>query len=367
MLVFKAKQPILLNHSLMKAPTTQKPKPAVTTEDIARRTGLSKMTVSRVLNNHPYVSVETRKKVMDAVKDLGFRPNTLAKRFFTGKTRLVGLIIPIEYMFSSFYFKELFQGVLECAEEKEYDILLHNSTSPRKTPIEKCLDLVQGKLVEGLLVAAPMTYDDYPLRLTHESIALVVLGETSCGDKVNRVIIPNRAGAADAVGRLIKAGHRRIAIATFGPDHVESKERFLGYRDALQSGGIAYDESLVVPAEYNRRDAFKGVRELMKTHPDVTAIFACNADMALGAADALFSLNLSMPTDVSVVAFDDCDEMEDHEPPIAAVRQFPYKLGYAACEMLLKTLATDSRPKKPQSKIIETEFMERLSMGPARK
>lgn len=339
---------------------------AVTTKDIAERTGLSKMTVSRVLNNHPYVSPETKKKVMDAVRDLGFRPNTLAKRFFTGKTKLIGVVIPLEYMFSSFYFKELFQGMLECAEEWGYDILLHNSRSRRKPPLEKCLDLVKGKLVEGLLVAAPMNYDTYPVKLANDDVPLVVTGETPQPQKVNCVAIPNRAAARDAVRRLTALGHKRIAVVTFDDTHLESRERLAGYRDALKDAGIAFDEDLVVPAHYNRLEAFRAVVTLLKERPDVTAVMAINADMALGAADACRTLGVKIPDHLSLLAFDDCAEMEQNDPPISAVRQFPYKVGYDACLLLLRMLSGEEKLRRNERKLIDTEFMERRSIAAPR-
>ncbi len=347
----------------MKKATPRKPAHTVTTKDIADRTGLSKMTVSRVLNNHPYVSEETRRKVMAAVRELGFTPNTLAKRFFTGKTRLLGVVIPLEYMFSSHYFKELFQGVLECAEEHGYDMLINDSTSKRMPPLEKCRGLVKGKLVEGLLLAAPMSDDDYPLVLARESVPLVVAGETVCGEKINRVGISNRECARDAVLRLAKLGHRRIAVLTFGEKHQESQERLAGYKEGLQAAGLPTAADLVVPAHYSRREAFEGTQRLRKAHPDVTAILALNEDMAVGAADGLRSMGLNIPGDVSLVSFDDSMEIENYDPPISAIRQFPHRIGYSACRMLIGILEGEARPRKPLSLMIDTEFMERSSMA----
>ncbi|MBN1270444.1 MAG: LacI family DNA-binding transcriptional regulator [Kiritimatiellae bacterium] len=337
----------------------------ITTADVARRAGLSKMTVSRVLNGHPHVSAKTRKKVLDIVGEMGFTPNTLAKRFFTGKTQLIGLIMPFEYMFSSFYFKDLFRGVHAALEEQDYELLIHDSMSAKSPAVDKARDLVRGRLVEGLLVAAPMSFDDYPYRLSQEGIPLVVVGETAHAKKVHRVGIPNRAGSADAVGRLVALGHRRIAILTYDGEHMEAGQRARGYQDALQRAGLAQDPRLVGKGRYRRHQAFEETRRLMQESKDITAIFATNADMALGAAEALRSLKLSIPGDVSLVAFDDCPDLEMWNPPISSVRQYPYKVGYEATQMLLE-LVRAKGPGTPRQQMIGTDFIERDSMAPPR-
>lgn len=349
----------------MKSRRTGKTGQAVTTKDIADATGLSKMTVSRVLNNHPYVSADARKRVQQAVRKLGFRPNALAKRFFTGKTRLIGVVIPLEYMFISLYFKDLFQGVLECAEEAGYDILLHNSASKRIAPFDKCMDMVKGKLVEGLLLVAPMSFDTYPVKLASDGVPLVVMGESGCGEKVNRVAIPNRGSSCEAVSRMISQGHKRIAVLTFDETHVESQERLEGYFEALARAKIKRDDSLVLPAQYDRMMAYRQVQQLMQRKPDVTAIFALNADMAVGAADALHAMEIMIPQQVSLVSFDDNPEMEQGTPPITAVRQFPHKLGHSACDLLIRILSGANPSTSPQTLYIETELIERGSTGPA--
>jgi len=340
-----------------------KKKVTVTTADVARRAGLSKMTVSRVLNDHPYVSAETRTRVMKAVEDLGFTPNTLAKRFFTGKTQLVGLIMPIEYIFSSYYFKDLFRGVMECLEERNYDLLLHDSKSKRITPMDKSRSLVKGRLVDGLLVVAPMNYDEYPAALTDEGIPLVVMGETMNATKVFRVGIPNRKSAADAVTRLIELGHRNIGMLTFDGGHIEAYQRTRGYQDALKKANIAV--SMVGVGHYQRRESYEETMRLLKEHPEITALFAANAEMTMGALDALKELNLKVPEDISVLAFDDCVDFEQVDPPLTAVRQFPYKIGYEAAKMLVEVLDSKTS-EKPRQKIIPTEFMERASLAAPR-
>jgi LacI family transcriptional regulator len=340
-----------------------KKKVTVTTADVAARAGLSKMTVSRVLNDHPYVSDDTRKRVMKAVNDLGFTPNTMAKRFFTGKTQLIGFILPVEYMFSSYYFKELFRGVMNCFEEKNYDLLLYDSKSKRKAPMQKARELVKGRLVDGLLVVAPMEYDEYPYTLTEEGIPLVVMGEATHADQVNRVGIPNRISSEDAVTRLIMMGHRDIGMLTFDGGHLEGSERMLGYQDALSRAQIPYRQELVGIAHYQRREAYQETMRILRDHPEVTALFAANFEMAIGALDALHELERRVPEDISLMVFDDCEELKHTNPPLSAVRQFPYEVGHTAAEMLLESINSKGN-MKPRQHMIETEFIDRKSIMP---
>jgi len=338
----------------------------ITTKDIALRTGLSKMTVSRVLNNHHYVSKETKKKVLDAVEEMGFRPNTLAKRFFTGKTQLLGMVIPLEFMFHSFYFKELFQGVIKRIEEKDYDLMLHDARSPRTPVLEKCLNLVQGKLAEGLLICAPMDYDHYPLELTKQGVPLVVLGATPEINHLNRVYIPNRTTSFDATSYLIGLGHRHIAALVFEQEHIESYERRCGYREALEKAGLPYRENLVGIAHYDRREAAMQTMRMLEENKEVTAVFAMNLDMALGASDAIKAMNLRIPDDISLLVFDDSDDLEKHDPPVSAIRQYPMKMGYAAADMLFKLLDGELGADTVHQQIIETEMIMRDSVAPPR-
>lgn len=336
----------------------------VTMADIAKVTGLSKMTISRVLNNHPYVSAETKAKVEAAVRKLHFQPNILAKRFFTGKTRLIAVVAPIEYMFQSWYFKDLFRGVFDRTEEAGYDVLFHNSASRRRLPADKCLELVRGRLVEGVLVVAPMIHDEYPVELAQQDVPLVVLGESVCGDRVNRVLPPNRSISARMTRYLVERGHRRIALLTFDSTHTESIEREAGYREALNEAGVPLDPTLILPAHYDRTVAYHKIRDLLSQRQDITAIFALNADMAFGAADALRFLKRRIPEDVSLVVFDDGPEVEGWNPPLTAIRQHPFEIGQKACDLLLRLLAQSStRRLRPQTVIVDAEIVERKSVA----
>ncbi len=338
----------------------------MTMADIARTTGLSKMTVSRVLSNHPYVSPETRKKVEAAVRKLGFQPNILAKRFFTGKTQMLSVVAPVQFVFRSRYFENLLQGVFELTEEAGYDVIFHNSASPRWRPEEKCLQVVKGRLVEGLLIIAPMIYDDYPERLARAGIPVVVLGETVCGARVNRVLPPNRAMAAQMTRYLLERGHTRMALLTFDASHVESNEREAGFREAITKAGLAVENELILAVRYDRTAACEAVSALLKRRRDVTAIFALNMDMAFGACDAVKSHGLSIPRDISVVVFDDAPEIERWDPPLTAVRQDAFKIGYEGCHLLLDILAQSTRRSKPQTVVVPAEIIERASVDAAK-
>lgn len=337
------------------------PSKPVTMADIARATGLSKMTVSRVLNNSPLVHPATRKKVEAAMRRLGFRPNILAQRFFTGRTRLLGVVAPLEYIFRSRYFQELFGGIFRRTEENGYDVLFHNAAMQMRSVEDKCLEMVKGRLVEGLLIIAPMIYDDYPKRLLSNGVPLVVLGETVCGDAVNRAVTPNREIAARMTRYLVDHGHRKIALLTFGRDHVESIERETGFRSVVKKAGIL-DTKLILAAQYDRMLAFREVYELLSSRKDVTAVFALNADMALGAADAIKALGLRIPHDVSLAVFDDSPEIEGYDPPLTAIRQHPFEIGYKGCGLLLDLLANPKRTR-PVTIVVEAELVERQSVG----
>lgn len=341
-------------------------KRVVTMADIARVTGLSKMTVSRVLNKHPHVSEATRRKVEAAVRTLGFQPNTLAKRFFTGKTHLLGVVAPLDYMFRSWYFKDLFEGLFERCEQSGYDILLQNSLSPHKPLLDKCLEWTKGRLVEGLLIVAPMTYDVYPVELAQQNIPLVVLGESPVRGKVHSVTATNRTASAEAVQHLIEYGHRKIAVLVYDRTHAESLERETGAREALARAGIKLDPELLLSAQYNRVTAYHRVYELFQRRSDVTAIFALNADMALGAVDAVRALKLSVPDQVSIIAFDDVPEMKELTPPLTAVRQNAFEVAYKGCDLLLQIVNESIHPAKPQTVYVPATLIQRNSVGRAR-
>jgi LacI family transcriptional regulator len=298
------------------------------------------------------------------VRELGFTPNTMAKRFFTGRTQLVALIMPIEFMFSSSYFKDLFRGVLEALEEEEYDLLLHDSRSKRTTPVQKARELVNGKLVDGLLVVAPMAHDEYPSELSAENIPLVVMGETAQADGVSRVGVPNRERSADAVARLIELGHRNIGMLTYDGGHIEASERLKGYEDALEKAGITTHFTGV--GHYERTDAYEETRRMLTEHPEITAIFAANAEMTMGAIDALRALDLRVPDDISLVSFDDCPEFEAMEPSITAVRQDPYRVGLRAAQVLMDLIAGESSAS-PRLELIDATLVERVSTAAPRK
>jgi len=338
----------------------------VTTKDIAEQTELSKVPVSRVSNNHHYGSEETQKDVLDTGKEVGFRPNTLAKRCFTGKTQRLGMIIPLEHMFN-FYFKELFQGAIKRIEEQDYNLMLQDARSSRGPLLNKCRGLVHGNLAEGLLICAPMNYDHYPLELTQEGVPLVVLGATPVSNRVNHADIPNRQVCFDAVSHLIGLGHRRIAALEFEREHIESRERLNGYRDALTNADIGYEANLVGTAHFDRREeAAEQTARILAENNDVTAVFAMNLDLALGAAEAIKKMNLRIPDDISLLSFDDSIELEKHDPPISAIRQHPMRMGYAGADMLFRLINNDLSANKVHQQIIETETMWRESVAPPR-
>lgn len=310
----------------------------MTIGEIAKIAGVSKTTVSRVLNGKPDVSATTSDRIKKIIQDTGFIPNAFAKAINDKKTHTIGLVIPysVSYIFSSQYFSELLRGISTRIDERMYHLMLCYPKSG------SCAEIFKEGRVDGFIVITPSlnqtdTLDE--LKSVNAPFILSSLLPGYMNDAVAYVDIDEREAVRQAIEYLITLGHRRIACV--GEDmSASAQERIAAYRQCLKDHGIPCNE------EYVRLSGAKDLpeagcqlaRELMTLPVPPTAIFCCADMIAIGVYKELHSMGIRIPQDVSVIGFDDIFMCEYLNPPLTTVHQSAYDRGYIITEKLIDYL-----------------------------
>lgn len=307
-------------------------KTILTLKDVAKKTGFSASTVSRVLSDKDCVKAETRAKVLSVVNKLKYTPNTLARGLKLGHSNMIALIIPNIH---NLMFPALTRGVEDAARKQGYMVILCNTDENidvEKTYIQK----MHNQWVDGFLVATMMPCSDH-IRKLHDEGFPVVLTSRSYDTSIDAVVIDNIAAAYNATCYLITKGHRRIAFA-MGPELVLYQDRMEGYRRALEDNGIAFDKSLIM-FETDGLDSFYFLTiQIIKSQNPPDAIFASSDARAVIIMRALHDLKIKIPDDVAVVGFDNVDISGMVEPPLTTVSQPLYEIGALAAKKLIRQI-----------------------------
>lgn len=331
-----------------------------TINDVASRAGVSRQTVSRVINDKPEVSPSTRARVQSVIDELGYQPHAVARSLVTGRTYTLGCISPnlIDYTFAC-----IIEGAQAEARRQGYLVL--TGSAPEVDDVEHLVDEMLRRQVDGLLVLNPHMdgrHRFFP-PLAEEGLAVAYLKNTLKGNKISSVCCDNRQGGYQATRYLIELGHRSIATV-LGPDNEEcTHDRLDGYRRALSEADLAVDPELVVSGDWTATSGFDAVEQLLAAGEPPTAIFAQNDRMAVGAIRALREAGLEVPEKVSVIGFDDIPLASYFDPPLSTVRQPMEESGKLAARMLIKTVQDSSRP--PEQVFTESRLIKRRSCAPA--
>lgn len=337
---------------------------AANLEDIAKKAGVSRSTVSRVINNHPYVRAETRAKVERVITEEGFSPNPAARTLVTQRTRTIGIVIP--HILNAIsgddaYFSTLLRGITEVTSQRDHATLLwlEHSEEDEKRFRERVL---KNRMMDGLIIASA-TCDDplFEHLLNTGTPFLTVERPVQFTEHISYVTVDNRQAARDAVKHLIDHGHRRIATITGNLNISDGEDRLAGYREAFQSAGLPIDPELVIPAKFNRIDGYNQMRRLIERTRDFDAVFAGNDAIALGVMQALNEANMRVPEDVAVIGFDDLHIALQVTPQLTTVHQPIYEKGAAAAHLLLDLI--EGRIDSPQRKLLPTTLVVRQSCG----
>lgn len=331
-------------------------------EYIARIAGVSRSTVSRVINHHPNVRTSTRERVMQVIRENNFRPNLAARSLVTQQTRVLSLVIPqaIAYTFTDPYFPTLLQSVMMKAGEFDYAVMLwignrdedHDRFSER---------VIRNSLFDGLLVASAGTDDPLISYLSEARFPFLLVGPPSM-DNLNYIDVDNESGAFDAVTHLIQVGWQRIGLIT-GPLGMGSAVcRINGYRRALQQSGHNVDEALIVEGAYTEQSGYDAMRTLIGRGVD--AVFCSSDMMTFGALRAIADCGRRVPHDIGVASFDDLPASASTNPPLTTVHQPITGIGIQATQMLIDLLTGRAEP--PYQKILPAHLIVRGSSDPMR-
>jgi LacI family transcriptional regulator, galactose operon repressor len=333
----------------------------VNIEDIARLAGVSRSTVSRVINGHSDVNAQTREVVLRVIEEHNYRPNHAARTLVTQRSRIIGILLPQPpNVLMPFYFPTLLEGIGDTTHVLDYASLLWWGQSGEEEERYTRRILQKNQLMEGLIIATYRVGNPIIERLVETRIPFVMVERPAVlADKVSFVGIDNVQAAQVAVEHLISLGRRRIGHVSGQSNNVDAMDRAIGYRRALEAHGLPFDPNLLIEGEFNHASGYQGMRELLRHGVD--AVFASNDEMALGAMQALEETGAQVPDDIAVVGFDDLFTPSAHLPQLTTVRHPVREKGGRAAELLIGLI--EGTVTAPQHIILPTQLVIRQSCG----
>jgi len=299
----------------------------LTLEDIARLSGVSRSTVSRVINEEENVKDQTRQKVMQVINSYNFQPNLAARGLASGRTNVIGVVIPasVTVIFTDPYFPQLLQGVSAVCNTREYSVMLWLSEPEyERRMISRIL---HNGLVDGVLVASIPMNDPIIESIVESKMPYILIGRHPSA-AVNYLDVDNVQSSRKATMHLVRLGYKRIATITGIQNQISGYDRYQGYLKALQDSNFPSRPELVAEGDFTEEGGYKAMMRLLKYKPD--AVFVASDTMAYGAMRALREANLRIPEDVAIVGFDDLPNSSKTIPPLTTIRQMPSMMGSRA-------------------------------------
>ncbi|MFC0473226.1 catabolite control protein A [Halalkalibacter kiskunsagensis] len=303
--------------------------------DVAREAGVSMATVSRVVNGNPNVKPATRKKVLEAIERLGYRPNAVARGLASKKTTTVGVIIPD---ISSIFFAELARGIEDIATMYKYNIILCNSDQNQDKEIH-LLNTLLEKQVDGIVFMGGHITEEHVEQFKRSPVPVVLAATLDANSEIPSVNIDYRQAVHDAITTLIEKGHNRIGMLSGTlDDPVNGYQKFLGYREAIEGAGLTFDEQLVVIGDYTYDSGIEAMSSFLELEEKPTAIFASTDEMALGIIHGAQDQGYSIPNDFEVLGFDNTRLATMVRPTLSTVVQPMYDIGAVSMRLLTKLM-----------------------------
>ncbi|WP_191556942.1 LacI family DNA-binding transcriptional regulator [Metabacillus idriensis] len=305
-----------------------------TLKDVANLAGVSTATVSNVTNNTKFVSDDVKRKVLNAMETLNYRPNALAKSLRVQETKLIGVLISD---ITNPFFSKVVRGIEYEANKNGYNILLCNTES-NAVKEQEYLDILIGKRIDGLIISSSGNKEEYIKHLESANIPIVFLNRSPESALMKTVMTNNIRGSYLAAEHLINHGYEKISIISGPQTYSTGRDRLIGYKRAMEDYGLPIDEELIKIGNFDIKSGYDLMKELINSGERTDACFIANNSMTLGAYKYIKETNLKIGQDLAIVGYDESDWADIVEPPLSTISQPAYEQGTQAAELVIANI-----------------------------
>jgi DNA-binding LacI/PurR family transcriptional regulator len=334
----------------------------VTTHDIAREAGVSRTTVSHILNNHPGItlSARTRERVLATARKLGYVPNSAAQMLVTGRSLTIGLVLSRPDLVSvDAFVPTLMYGINEACRAHGYRLLMETINDPENA--DAYLDLAKSKRIDGLIVINPRKGDVALQNIIESKFPILIFG-SSGHPQENSVSTEDARASCQATTHLLSLGHRRVAYISYAPlVYLPAKKRFEGYRKALRAANIPFDKRLFAEGDFTCESGYVAMQRILAANAQPTAVIAGNDTLAVGAMVAVREAGFSIPQEFAVVGYDDIPAAAFTCPPLTTVRSHAFEQGKIAGHAVIALVNGKEVERQPAA--VPLELVVRESCG----
>lgn len=327
-----------------------------TINDVCKLAGVSKATVSRVMNGKGPVKEETKKLIFDAMETLNYKPSLVAQALATNSSNSIGLIVSF---FDGYYFGILLKEATRIAEESGKQLIVTDGHNQLETEIEAINSLVARKCDAILIYSRTMTADDYCEIQKKLPIPLVVINRTLPDGLGHAVAFDQYDASQMAIEHLVELDHKKIAMITLNMGSSTGQIRLKGAKETLEKHGITYDDNLTIIKNGKLEDGYQACKELLKRSSDITAIFCFNDHLALGAIKALKEMNIRVPEDISIVGIDNDEISAFLSPALTTINVPIQEITQLAMNKALQLIS--DKEVKPTTEILKGNLIFRDS------
>jgi DNA-binding LacI/PurR family transcriptional regulator len=335
----------------------------ITSAEVAELAGVSRTTVSFVLNDVSgmRISEETRQRVIQASRQLGYHPDATARRMVSGKTSVIGFILrqSPDQVFADHFLPQVLNGLSRMASSEGYFTLFE--PLPLDNTQQGYARLVRERHVDGIVLSGPRSDDQDLMKISAEGAHIVLIGQLP-GVEIPSIDVDNIGGARLATNHLLNLGYQSIAMITNAPTaYTASADRLMGYRQALEKAGFPYDESLVRYGNFTPQSGFQAMNEILSLPQRPRAVFVASDTVALGALQAIHQADLRIPQDIALIGFDNIPLDLYVDPPLSTIHLPAFGLGWGAAEMLIRLISGEQ--VRNRRIILDLELVVRESCG----